>query len=92
MLNVLIVDDEPGDRTLERLALQEQTFECSFNEADSAEAALKKLAEISERLDVVLLDGHLEGVIGAAPVIEGMPAASGKVRTLDGAVHGGRVP
>lgn len=60
-LNVLIIDDEPGDRTLERLALGEQAFECSLSEADSPETALEKLGEIGDNLDVVLLDGHLGG-------------------------------
>ncbi|WP_148207387.1 response regulator [Paramagnetospirillum magneticum] len=61
VLNILIVEDNAGDRRLLRLALLEQAYECMVDEVDGAEAALEMLAQNAASVDVVLLDGRLNG-------------------------------
>lgn len=60
-LHILIVDDDPGDRELEKLALLEQSYPCVVECLGSADAALTRLSASSEaaRIDILLLDGHL---------------------------------
>ena len=63
-LNVLIVDDEPGDRMLEKLALAELDFSCTMRSALRTDEAIGHLehwaAMEGSGLDVILLDGHLQ--------------------------------
>ncbi|CAA7622697.1 Response regulator consisting of a CheY-like receiver domain and a winged-helix DNA-binding domain (fragment) [Candidatus Terasakiella magnetica] len=64
-LRVLIVDDNRGDAQLEKLALAEQGFECTITTADSGEHALELLRGADAgSIDVVLLDGNLNGISG----------------------------
>lgn len=63
-LSVLIVDDEPGDQMLEKIALSEQAFQCETRSAESVEDAINVLNDCATQqngghIDVVLLDGHL---------------------------------
>lgn len=74
-LRILIVDDDPGDRELEKLALSEQSFACQIESVDSAEAALARLtaSDSATDIDVILLDGHL-GEKSATWVIDAVRA------------------
>lgn len=70
VLKILIVDDDLGDRRLARLALGEQAYECMVDEVDGAEAALEKLRQDVGGMDVVLLDGHLDGQLATFVIDE----------------------
>jgi CheY-like chemotaxis protein len=71
VLTILVVDDNAADRRLIRLALQELGVECTIDEADGAKEALENLAQNYGNVDVVLLDGRLNGEI-ATHVIDHM--------------------
>jgi CheY-like chemotaxis protein len=65
-LKVLIIDDNAGDRNLERIALEAQCFVCAIDSVRDIDAAKEYFAKATEGgkasgVDLVLMDGHLCG-------------------------------
>lgn len=69
MDRVLLVEDNPGDAELTRLAFEEAGVECELTVAESGERALELLdsrTEVGDRYrpDLILLDLNLPGMNG----------------------------
>lgn len=69
MDRVLLVEDNPGDAELTRLAFEEAGVECELTVAESGERALELLESVTEvgdryRPDLILLDLNLPGMNG----------------------------
>ena len=69
MNKILLIEDNPGDIELTRLAFEEAGVECDLNVAESGEHALKLLStDVDEtqgyRPDLILLDLNLPGMDG----------------------------
>lgn len=69
MDRVLLVEDNPGDAELTRLAFEEAGVECELTVAESGERALELLDSPTElgdryRPDLILLDLNLPGMNG----------------------------
>lgn len=68
MDRVLLVEDNPGDAELTRLAFEEAGVECELTVAESGERALELLESPTDgdryRPDLILLDLNLPGING----------------------------
>ncbi|ESQ85323.1 hypothetical protein ABAC460_23780 [Asticcacaulis sp. AC460] len=63
-LRILLVEDNPGDALLFRRALQRENAQVEIVHVMTGEAALQRLSDDRQRIDLIFLDLNLPGMSG----------------------------